>query len=219
MSSASVVVVDYGLGNLFSVAGALKKIGATRVEITSDKESVRKADLLILPGVGAFGDGMENLQKRDLLGAINDFAASGRPMLGVCLGMQLLMSESNEFGHHTGLNLVAGTVRQLKGQGNGRFKVPQIGWNNLHPPINHSPNTGLWENTVLGGLNEGSFMYFLHSYVVEPDDEAVCLANTSYGGNSFCSVLKIGNVTGVQFHPERSGEEGLSIYRSFIAHV
>jgi glutamine amidotransferase len=219
LSSASVVVLDYGLGNLFSVAGALQKIGAKRVEITSDKKSVQKADLLILPGVGAFGDGMSNLQERDLVGSINDFATSGRPVLGVCLGMQLLMSKSEEFGHHTGLNLVAGKARRLRPQGNGGFKVPQIGWNTLHPPTGVSHETGLWENTVLGDLNEGSFMYFLHSYVVEPDKEAVCLANTSYGGYSFCSVLKMGNVTGVQFHPERSGEEGLSIYRSFIAQV
>ena len=218
MSSASVVVLDYGLGNLFSVAGALQKIGAKRVEITSDKESVQKADLLILPGVGAFGDGMDNLQKLDLVSAINDFATSGRPVLGVCLGMQLLMSESEEFGHHTGLNLVPGKVRRLRPQGNGRFKVPQIGWNSLRPP-DGAHNGSPWGDTVLRGLNQSSFMYFLHSYVVEPSDEAVCLAITDYGAYSFCSVLKTANVTGVQFHPERSGEEGLSIYRSFMEQV
>lgn len=216
MSAPSVVIVDYGVGNLFSVERALKKIGSSRVVISNDRSVILDADRLVLPGVGAFGDGMRNLAELGLVSAIADYAASGRPVLGVCLGMQLLMSVSEEFGTHEGLDLVPGRVTQLQPPADLHFKVPQIGWNSLNLPNGQAVQQDPWKETVLRDLEEGSFMYFLHSYIVVPDDPGVCTAMTAYGHDRFCSVLRQGNISGVQFHPERSAENGLSIYRSFI---
>lgn len=213
---SSVVIVDYGLGNLFSVQRALNKIGVSDSVISSEKAAIENADRLILPGVGAFGDGMDNLRKRDLVSSIRSYAESGRPLLGVCLGMQLIMSESEEFGVHEGLNLVPGRVVRLQAHEEERAKIPQIGWNSLHAPDEKSSHRGPWNKTVLSGVEEGAFMYFLHSYMVVPHDSKACLATTQYGGNRFCSVLRQGNMTGVQFHPERSGPVGLRIYRNFV---
>jgi glutamine amidotransferase len=166
--------------------------------------------------VGAFGDGMNNLRELGLVSVVKRFANSGRPILGVCLGMQLLMSESEEFGVHEGLDIVSGKVARFQPEGSVRHKIPLIGWNSLELPDGDYVKEGMWRGTVLSNLNEGAFMYFLHSYVAVPDDLALRLAITQYGHAWFCSALKQENVTGVQFHPERSGEEGLSIYKSFV---
>lgn len=208
------VIVDYGLGNLYSVKRALERVG-TDVVISSERRVIEEADRLVLPGVGAFGDGMRHLRELDLVSPLNAYVASGRPVLGVCLGMQLLMSESEEFGIHKGLDVIAGRVVRLQSPaGSDRHKVPHIGWNSLHHPPGAPANP--WEGTVLRKLDDGVFMYFLHSYVVVPEDPALCIALTRYGHDRFCSAIRQGNVSGVQFHPERSGEEGLAIYRSFI---
>ena len=216
MSGDSVVIIDYGLGNLFSVQQALTKAGAPDVTISDDKRVIGNADRLVLPGVGAFGDGMKYLEERQLIPAIHDFANSGRPILGVCLGMQLIMSRSEEFGIHAGLDLLSGNVRQMVPGTKARFKVPHIGWNSLQAGGAPTREETPWSGTLLGSLEEGSFMYFVHSYVVEPTDPAVQIATTHYGEDSYCSVFKKDNISGVQFHPELSGDDGLSIYRSFL---
>jgi glutamine amidotransferase len=213
MSGGNTVIVDYRLGNLFSVERALHKIGASNTLISNDKKVIENADRLIIPGVGAYGDGMNNLRELGIIDTIKTYAASGRPVLGVCLGMQMMMSESNEFGRNEGLGLVSGKVTRLETYGDARIKVPHIGWNTLSPA--ESPEN-LWSGSVLQGLEDGSHMYFLHSHIAVPDDFSVALATTTYGDNVYCSAFKQGNLTGVQFHPERSGKEGLSIYASFV---
>ncbi|MCL0053824.1 imidazole glycerol phosphate synthase subunit HisH [Dehalococcoidia bacterium] len=218
MKQSSVVVVDYGLGNLFNVRRALEKIGVSDTVISDDKKAIENAKGLILPGVGAFGDGMNNLRERGMVPVIQEYAQSGRPILGVCLGMQLIMSTSEEFGIHQGLDLVAGRVRRLQPSGDGPNKVPHIGWNSLHVYGEQGgpESQSQWGDSVLCDIKKGAYMYFVHSFVVDPEDPDVPVATTHYANDVFCSVLKQGNITGVQFHPELSGETGLNIYRKFM---
>jgi len=217
-----VVIVDYGCGNLFSIEHALKKIGAN-FRISSDPEVIRQADRLILPGVGAFGDGMKNLEDRRLVEPIKEHAKAGKPFLGICLGMQLLLSESEEFGSYKGLGLIEGNVVRMKvlQDDTTYFKIPNIGWNKVMLPGKGQKDRGetgysSWNNTVLEKISPGELMYFIHSYIVVPDSPSDVLAETEYGGNIFCSVVHRDKMYGCQFHPERSGEEGLSIYRQFV---
>lgn len=212
MRSPKVAIVDYELGNLFSVKNACEQVGLAAA-VTSDARQIRQADAVILPGVGAFGKAMEALQRMGLVEVLAEVAngGTGKPFIGICLGMQLLMTESFEFGRHEGLDLIKGEVVQLQvSQSGGRFsKVPQIGWNKIHPASNRE-----WENSPLAGLNSGEYMYFVHSFYVRPVDSFVTLSTTPYGPVSFCSGLRKGNIVGFQFHPERSGPAGLQIYRN-----
>lgn len=210
-----VVIVDYGLGNLYSVKHACEHV-AVRASVTSDRREILAADAVLLPGVGAFGDAMATLQRLDLVGVLTDFAASGRPLVGICLGMQLLLEGSSEFGDVEGLGLIPGRVEQIDRpcEGGRMLKVPQIGWNGVYRPAT-STGADPWSGTLLDGVADGEPMYFVHSYVVRPADASVELAHTTYGGVRFCSALRRGNVTACQFHPERSGVEGLTIYRNF----
>lgn len=216
MSSPTVVVVDYGLGNLFSVQRALEKVGDCQTTISNDSDVVLNADRLLLPGVGAFGDGMDGLRSRNLVPVIKEFASSGRPVLGVCLGMQLIMSQSEEFGHNTGLDLLPGKVELLKPGEEPSYKIPHIGWNELYVPDGYSNGPQKWNNSLLGGNPIGASMYFVHSYAVVPDDPSMTVAVTRYGNAEYCSVIEHNNVTGAQFHPELSGEAGLNIYWNFV---
>jgi glutamine amidotransferase len=208
----SVAIVDYALGNLFSVRQACAAVGLP-AQITSEPGVVANADAVILPGVGAFGDAMENLRRLNMDSAIREFADSGKPLVGICLGMQLLMDESSEFGWHKGLGLIAGDVVRLEvPHSNGRIlKVPQIGWNRILP-VN-----GSWGGTMLEGLKGGEYMYFVHSYCVRPVDVGLVISTTVYGEKEFCSTLQSGNIFACQYHPERSGEDGLRIYRALVA--
>lgn len=215
MSQPSIVIVDYGLGNLFSVRTALERVGASGPIVSNQKTAIERADRLILPGVGAFGDGMSNLRELGLVDTIKGYASSGRPVLGVCLGMQLIMSESEEFGHHDGLDLLPGKVRLLQPGPDHRLKIPHIGWNSLHAANGNTGARQQWEESILSGVPNGSFMYFVHSYVVAPDDPSVAVSLTRYGDTEYCSVFQCGNIAGAQFHPELSGEVGLRIYRNF----
>jgi imidazole glycerol-phosphate synthase subunit HisH len=218
--SKHVVIVDYGLGNLFSIERALKFIGAS-VEISSEPDSIYNATHLVLPGVGAFGDGIRGLLQRDLTAPINNFVDEGRPFLGICLGMHLLLTFGEEFGPHRGLNLVPGRVVALLGD--EQLKVPHVGWSKIKPPdecpdVAHRDvlETSTWRGTILENTKIGSYVYFLHSYIVKPDDPTDVLAISTYGDNTFCSVLRRGNIFACQFHPERSGVVGLEIYRTFL---
>lgn len=200
-----VLIVDYGLGNLFSIQNACRRCGI-ETTLSSEKECVGSADGVILPGVGAFGDAMTNLARLDLISPLRDFAQSGKPLLGICLGFQMLFTESWEFGRHRGLDLFAGEVVPLKQDASQDMRVPQVGWNQLIPARD-------WGNSFLQGACESSWFYFVHSFRAVPGDPACCLSTTRYVGLEFCSSVQSGNVFGCQFHPERSGEDGLSIYR------
>lgn len=200
-------IVDYGMGNLFSIERVLNHLGCA-AKISSDPAVLSKALKLILPGVGAFGDGMRNLGQRSLVEFIKDFAHSGKHILGICLGMQLLMTESEEFGLHQGLGLVAGKVVKLYEAEAGEhfYKIPHVGWNRIN----------FRQAGLLEGLPSQVFVYFVHSYAVYPDNPNDVIARTTYGNNDFCSVLGRANIFGCQFHPEISGETGLRIIENFL---
>ena len=209
----AVSVVDYGLCNLRSVKRAIETLGHP-VEIISSPEDILRSQALVLPGVGAFADGMFGLKERNLIPAIKCFVQSGRPLLGICLGMQLLMTESEEFGYHAGLDLISGKVQEFddpKRIIETGYHVPHVGWNELHQ------GKGLdWEDTILQDTSEGTNVYFVHSFKVLPEDPSHALAITRYGEQDFCSVLQKENVYGTQFHPERCGRAGLLMLRNFV---
>lgn len=218
---SSVAIVDYGMGNLFSVQMACEKTGLAAA-ITSEARDILVADAVILPGVGAFGDAMAALRRLDLVAVLKDAAAHGKPLLGICLGLQLLMWESSEFGRHQGLGLVPGTVVRFPDpQQQGRkLKVPQVGWNQLRYPARNPPRRQqAWQDSYLRGLAEGDFMYFVHSFIAQPQDPEQVLSTSRYGDVEFCSSLRAGNIFGCQFHPERSGPQGLRIYQNLAAQL
>lgn len=200
-----VAIVDYRMGNLFSVKNACTKAGLEAI-ITSSPEEILKADALILPGVGSFGEAMKNLGKLKLIDTLMKFVSLSKPLIGICLGMQLLMEESFEFGHHRGLGIITGRVVSLK---QPHIKVPHICWNRLYRTQNAN-----WSDTLLNGLPEGVFMYFVHSFYVEPEEETIKKAVTRYGNVEFCSAIHVGNIFACQCHPERSGKDGLRVYKN-----
>jgi len=206
---SDVVIVDYEMGNLRSVQKALERIGA-RAAISQDPEEVRGASRLVLPGVGAFGDAMAALRRRGLEGAIRDFIGSGRPFLGICLGLQLLFDEGFEDGRHEGLAVLGGQCvalpTGLSGAGGRSLKVPHMGWNSLQIE-RRSP--------LLAGLPEEFQVYFVHSYVVEPADRGVVSTLTEYGV-TFVSSIWHDNIMAVQFHPEKSQAVGLAMLENFM---
>jgi glutamine amidotransferase len=206
----SVAIVDYDAGNLFSVEHACKNVGLAPM-IISTPEDVRQADALILPGVGAFGDAMRNLRKLGLVQPLKEFAASGKPFLGICLGMQLLFSRSEEFGEHKGLNLIEGNVVKFPTVNKDGYKnkIPQIGWNQIRF---HSKGRESWHNTPLEQISNGEFMYFIHSFYVEPRNSENILSVTEYCGLNYCSAVIKENIFATQFHPEKSAAEGIKIY-------
>jgi len=204
-----IIIIDYNLGNLFSVKHACLKAGLIP-RITSDKKEIFAANALILPGVGAFGDAMENLKKLDLICPLKDKVKMGTPLFGICLGLQLLFEESEEHGINKGLGFISGTVKKIRNNiDSKRIKVPNTGWNKIY---NH--NKEEWNNSVLNSLEEGSYMYFVHSYYVKPENANDILTLTKYEGLEFCSSIKKDNISAFQFHPEKSGNEGLKIYNN-----
>ncbi len=215
----TVAVVDYGLGNLFSVQRACEYVGM-QASITASHQVIQAADAVILPGVGAFGDAVTALHRLGLVTLLREIAASDQILIGVCLGLQLLMSESYEFGHHQGLGIFAGSVVRFAQphDPSGVLKVPQVGWNRIFKPNQaggtQEPLRDPWVGSPLAGLPDGSFMYFVHSFYAKPDDATVVLATSRYGDVEFCSALRRGNIFAFQFHPERSGERGIQIYRT-----
>jgi glutamine amidotransferase len=208
-----VTVVDYGMGNLLSVRRALEHVGA-EPRLTSDPDEVAAAERLVIPGVGAFADGMRELETRGLVEPIRAAAESGRPVLGICLGLHLLMDESEEFGRHEGLGILPGRVVELARHANGtRLKVPHIGWGSIHPP--GGPAAEAWRGSPLEPLHDGVDVYFVHSFVVEPADPSLTLAVAQSDGRRFPAALRRGAVSGTQFHPEKSGPAGLAIVAAF----
>ncbi|HUP93645.1 MAG TPA: imidazole glycerol phosphate synthase subunit HisH [Burkholderiales bacterium] len=212
--TARVAVVDYGMGNLYSVCRALEHVGAEAV-LTEDPRAVLEADRVVLPGVGAFRDGMDELARRGLVPALREYAAGGRMMLGICLGMQMLFDESEEFGRHMGLAIIPGAVRAIPAAGaDGKpHKIPHVGWSAVRPPA----TTAHWTGTLLEGTAEGTDFYFVHSYTGVPESHESRLADADYDGCIISAAVRRGNVYGFQFHPEKSGQAGLNLLQRFIS--
>jgi len=197
-------IVDYGVGNLFSLSASLKYLGVA-AEVTSDADVLRRCDRLILPGVGAFGDAAQKLRDSRLDEVVKSFAKEGKPVLGVCLGMQLLFSESFEYGKNAGLGLLDGAVRPLSERKEvAGKKIPQMGWNSL---IKKRPCP------ILTDVADGEYFYYVHSFFADGDGE-YCYAYSDYGVR-VAGVVGKDNVFGTQFHPEKSGDAGLRILRTF----
>ena len=201
-----IAIIDYGVGNLFSLSSSFKSIGADTV-VTGDPEVIRKAEKLILPGVGAFRDAAEKLRATGLDKVILEETAKGKPLLGICLGMQKHLEKSYEYGEYEGLGLIPGSVVPMKGIIPDDLKVPHIGWNGLIFPKDKP------KSRIFKYLNEGDHMYFVHSYYATDCKDFVS-SETEYGAILTASAEK-GKVYGVQFHPEKSGEKGLSILKAF----
>ncbi|MGC6589306.1 imidazole glycerol phosphate synthase subunit HisH [Paenibacillus sp. Dod16] len=199
----AIAIVDYGMGNLHSVSKAVERLGYEPL-VTGEREEILAADGIILPGVGAFGDAMEQLRETSLDSVMKDAAESGKPLLGICLGMQLLFSRSEEHGQFEGLDILPGSVVRFTG---GDYKVPHMGWNSLQFEKREHP--------LFAGLEEGH-VYFVHSYHVLPEVQADLLAVTDYG-QPVTAIVGRGSVYGMQFHPEKSGELGMSLLRNFLA--
>ncbi len=198
-----IAVVDYGVGNLFSLCSSLEAIGA-QATVTSSPEVIRSADKIILPGVGAFSDARKKLADAGLDTLLIEEARAGKPIFGICLGMQMLFEHSYEYGVHDGLGLLSGSIVPMKGRIPDGLKIPHIGWNALHVDRNHP---------LLKYTNEGDHVYFVHSYYATDCDDSL-IASTEYGAKITAAVA-LGNVAGMQFHPEKSGGVGLNILRAF----
>lgn len=210
--STPVTVVDYGIGNLLSVCRALEASGAS-VNLTGDAQAIAAADRLVLPGVGAFGKCSLELRNHGLWDSVLEFAASDRPLMGICVGMQLLFESGEEFGTHPGLGLIAGVVRAIdpKKPDGGIRKIPHIGWNRLEKPAHRT-----WQGTILEPITEGESVYFVHSFAGNPTHPEDVLATTEYEGTHILAAVQRGNLTGTQFHPEKSGRIGLTMVERFL---
>ena len=198
-----IAIADYGIGNLGSVTKGFRRAGA-EVVLTGDAATLRRADALVLPGDGAFGATMAEVERRGLVPVLRDAVEAGKPLLGICIGMQLLFEESDEHGRHRGLGFLAGRVRRFEGE----LPVPHMGWNRLRARRAHP---------ILDGVPHGAHVYFVHSYYCDAPEDVV-IATSDYG-RDFAAIVGKGNVLGVQFHPEKSQEVGLRMVASFVGIV
>ena len=199
-----IAIVDYGVGNLFSLNSSLKSIGAESI-VTADEATLRSADKILLPGVGAFEDAAKKLRDSGLADLLKALAGEGKPLLGICLGMQMLFEKSYEYGEHEGLGLIPGSVKPIRDVIPADYKIPHIGWNALH---------FRQENPLFRYVREGDCVYFVHSfYAADCEDHVV--ATAEYGAELTAAVAR-GNVYGCQFHPEKSGNVGLAILKAFV---
>jgi glutamine amidotransferase len=209
VNNKKVTIIDYQLGNLFSVKQACNTIGLNTI-VSSSREDILDADALILPGVGAFIEAMKNLENFDLVNPIIEKVKSGVPIFGICLGQQLLFTESEEFGAGKGLDLISGLIKKFPSSKNDRkIKIPQIAWNRIYS------KDQIWHNTPLKELDEQDFMYFVHSYYVVPENNTCILTQTNYEDIEYCSSILKNNIFATQFHPEKSSLKGLSIYKNW----
>ena len=212
MNTPEVTIIDYGVGNLLSVKRGFEHCGA-KVVLTSDSNLILASQRLVLPGVGAFPNAMDALQKLNLVSVIKELAILGTPLLAICLGMQLLMDESEEFGLTPGLGLIPGRVvpdPDMTVEGASQ-KIPHIGWSSLYD----SSENGNWTRTLLQDNQLGDPVYFVHSYMAQPASPKNRVAHAMYGGHRISAVISKDRITGCQFHPEKSGEAGLKILRKF----
>ena len=204
--SGRVVVLDYGGGNLRSVARAVEHVGFAP-KVTADVRALDTADAVVMPGVGAAADTMRHLHEHGLVEPLREYILSGRPFLGVCMGMQALLTVSEEGGEHPCLDIVAGRVRRLSRTATEGLKVPHMGWNRVEQ---------LREHPIFDGIPDGSYFYFVHSYYPDPEDDSLVIGRTEYGV-SFASVIARNGLVATQFHPEKSGQVGLQLYRNFLS--
>jgi glutamine amidotransferase len=210
----AVTIIDYGMGNLLSVSRAMEEAGG-QVTLAHTPEQITAAERLVLPGVGAFSSGMSELRERGFVDAIRQYAADNRPLLGICLGMQMLLDKSEEFGESEGLGLIPGRVVAIPALGgNGSpCKIPHIGWNELLEPEGGAE----WSDSILGNVPPGTAAYFVHSYGAVPENPGHRLADCLYAGSTISAAVRSGNLYGTQFHPERSGPAGIRIVNAFLS--
>jgi imidazole glycerol-phosphate synthase subunit HisH len=215
VSAQACTVIDYGIGNLLNVVRALQHSGATVTVVEQAADVVGMPERLVLPGVGAFAGGMFEMRQRGFDDLVRRFADTGRPLLGICVGAQMLLEVGEEFGEHSGLGLIPGRVMAVPADlpGGGTHRIPHIGWSPLVCPAAR----GTWAGTPLADLSQNESVYFVHSFAAVPVDETYRLADTYYDGVRICAAVGRGNVWGCQFHPERSGEQGLQVLRTFLS--
>lgn len=212
MNKKKVVIIDYGHGNLYSINQVCIHLGYKPI-ISSDEKEILSADSLILPGVGAFKVAMDELANKDLIEPIKEFVKKGNNMMGVCLGMQLLFETSEEFGINNGLGLINGNVKKFSSSINGKkIRIPQIGWNKIF----EDKSINKWENTPLKEITKEDYMYFIHSYYANPSDAKDILSFSNYQDIKYCTSVQKENIFGFQFHPEKSAEKGITIYKNFL---
>jgi|TARA_B100001971_G_C18211076_1_gene550719 glutamine amidotransferase len=211
-SKPTITIIDYGASNLISVARAFEHLGI-QTQLSDSPYDITQATHLVLPGVGAFGKAMEALIKKKLVDPIREYCLKKRPFIGICLGMQIMLEFSMEFGDHKGLGLIAGKVVPIPktGKDGKPHKIPNVGWRSL---VQYSANR-VWDNTILHDITLKSSVYFAHSFRIIAEKESDRLADSFYDGIDICSVIKSGNLYGCQFHPEKSGPVGLKILRNF----
>ncbi|MDB0047977.1 imidazole glycerol phosphate synthase subunit HisH [Burkholderiaceae bacterium] len=214
MNRSDITVIDYGVGNLLSVRRGLERCGAT-VTVSSNPDEILAATRVVLPGVGAFADAMTELCRRGLDAVVREVGTRGTPLMGICLGMQMLLDASDEFGETAGLGLIPGRVVSIPvATVDGQMqKIPHIGWNSLVLPQGRAN----WQSTVLQDIKFGEAAYFVHSFMASPNDTSHRIADCLYGGELVSAVIGRGNIVGCQFHPEKSGEVGLKILKRFCA--
>ena len=210
MLSKKITIIDYGCGNILNLARAIKFVGY-EVDITHDKNKIINSSYVILPGVGAFGNAMKQIEKYNLHNTILEYAKSNKPLLGICLGMQILLTVSYEFGVHKGLGLIEGKVIKISNEKNKEIKIPHMGWNEIYPNNNKKE----WKNKILKSSSIGKSFYFVHSFVCITKDYDSTIAVCNYSDISIPAVIATGNVYGCQFHPEKSGDNGLAVLKNF----
>ena len=210
MLSKKITIIDYGCGNILNLARAIKFIGY-EVDITHDKNKIINSSYVILPGVGAFGNAMKQIEKYNLHNTILEYAKLGKPLLGICLGMQILLTVSYEFGVHKGLGLIEGKVIKISNEKNKEIKIPHMGWNEIYPNNNKKE----WKNKILKNSSIGKSFYFVHSFVCITKDYDSTIAVCNYSDISIPAVIATGNVYGCQFHPEKSADNGLAVLKNF----
>ena len=204
-----IAIIDYGMGNLFSVQHACRFVGLEPI-VTSDSSQILSSEGAILPGVGAFGRAMTYLKDLGLVETIKAFIHTGKPFMGICLGMQLLFSESEEFGATRGLDIIKGQVLKFPSQHNGEMmKIPQISWNRIHKKLKDDASS------PLNGVRDNEFMYFVHSYYAQCQEKDIVSTTTKYAGVEYCSSILKDNIFATQFHPEKSADKGIHIYKNW----
>ena len=206
MNKKNITIIDYGLGNIYSISNILKKLNCN-VNFSNDKKRILASDGLILPGVGSFKKGMEEIKKRNLDVTINKFVLSKKPLLGICLGMQLLLNSSPEFGYTKGLSLINGKVKKIST--NKSIKLPNVNWLNISFPNKE-------KNKIISNISTKDTFYFVHSYVCEIENQKDVVAFSRYFNIKFVSIFKYKNIIGCQFHPEKSSESGIKFYKNFL---
>ena len=211
-----IAIIDLGIGNILSLKRALEKNHKNKVLVTNDQNSLMEADKVILPGVGAFKKAMSTLHKLGLVSVLEKIKKKNKPLLGICLGMQLLMEESEEFGLTEGLGFIDGKVVKISDRHKIKehfLKVPHIGWNSLN--IKNIKHLNVNQNNILSKTEQNGYVYFIHSYMVTPKNSNNIVATTNYGGHTIVAAVHNKNITGLQFHPEKSGHIGLKILENF----